>query len=122
VGQPAYFYFFNRVPPSPDQTIGAFHAAEIVFVFGKSVPLLPTDEQDQIITQAMGDYWTQFAKTGDPNLEGQPSWPAFSRKEQRNMVIGAKIGATPVERAKAYDIFERYWMQLIEAVRPERAH
>jgi len=119
LGQPAYFYFFTRVPPSPNQTAGAFHAAEIAFVFGKSLPLFPTDQQDQIITQAMGDYWTQFAKTGDPNMEGLPEWPAFSRAEQLNMVFGPKIDATPVERADAYDIFERYWMQLIEAIRPE---
>jgi para-nitrobenzyl esterase len=120
LGQPAYLYFFTRVPPSPEQTAGAFHAAEIVFVFGKSVPLFPTNQQDQILTQAMSAYWTQFAKTGDPNIEGQPPWPAFSREAQRNMVFGPKIDATPVERAEAYDIFERHWMQLIEAVRPER--
>lgn len=120
LGQPAYLYFFTRVPPSPGQTAGAFHAAEIVFVFGKSVSLFPTNEQDQIITQAMGDYWTQFAKTGDPNIEGQPSWPAFSREEQRNMVFGPKIEAAPVDRAEAYDVFERHWMQLIKALRAER--
>jgi len=119
-GQPAYLYFFSRVPPSPNQTVGAFHAAEIVFVMGKSIPLFPTDEQDQAITQAMGDYWTQFAKTGDPNLEGLPQWPRFSGAEPRNMVFGRTIGAAPVERAAAYDVFERHWMQLIEAIRPER--
>jgi para-nitrobenzyl esterase len=120
VGQPAYLYFFTRVPPSKRQSAGAFHAAEIIFVFGKSVPLFPTDEQDETITQAMGDYWTQFAKTGDPNMEGLPQWPAFSIEEQRNMVLGPKIVATPIERADAYDIFQRHWMQLIEATRPER--
>ncbi len=67
----------------------------------------------------MGDYWTQFAETGDPNVEGQPHWPAFSTEEQRNMVLGSKIEAAPIERAEAYDIFERHWMQLIEAIRPE---
>jgi para-nitrobenzyl esterase len=119
-GQPAYLYFFTRVPPSPRQSAGAFHAAEIVFVFGKSVPLFPTDEQDQTITQAMGDYWTQFSRTGDPNRENLPQWPAFFREEQRNMVLGPKIDAAPIERADAYDIFERHWMQLIEAIRPLR--
>jgi len=117
VGQPAYLYFFTRVPPSGQQTAGAFHAAEIVFVFGKSVPLFPRDEQDETISQVMGDYWTQFAKTGDPNAEGLPSWPPFSRADERSMVFGPNIHATPVERANVYDIFERHWMQLIEEVR-----
>jgi len=121
LGQPAYLYFFTRVPPSPKQTAGAFHAVEIAFVFAKTVPLFPWDEQDHAITQAMGSYWTQFARTGDPNLEGLPQWPRFSRAEQRNMVFGPEIGARPVERAAAYDVFERHWMRLIEAVRAERA-
>jgi para-nitrobenzyl esterase len=119
LGQPAYLYFFTRVPPSPKQTAGAFHAVEIAFVFGKTVPLLPWDEQDEVITQAMGDYWTQFAKTGDPNLEGLPQWPRFSTAEPRNMVFGSKIEATPVVRADAYDVFERHWMRLIEAIRAD---
>jgi len=121
LGQPAYLYFFTRVPPSPRQTAGAFHAVEIAFVFGKTVPLFPWDEQDRAITRAMGDYWTQFARSGDPNREGLPSWPRFSRAEQRNMIFGPTIEATTVERAEAYDIFERHWTALVEAIRPERA-
>jgi para-nitrobenzyl esterase len=115
VGQPAYLYFFTRVPPSRRQSAGAFHAAEIVFVFGKVVPLFPSDEQDRTLTRVMGDYWAQFARTGDPNMEGLPQWPAFSTDAQRNMVLGPKIGAAPVERADAYDVFERHWMRLIKA-------
>jgi para-nitrobenzyl esterase len=117
VGQPAYLYFFTRVPPSPSQTAGAFHAAEIVFVFDKSVPLFPTDEQDQVIVQTMGGYWTQFAKTGDPNAEGLPVWPELSGAKPQQMVFGPKIEATHVGRAEAYDIFERHWMKLIQAIR-----
>jgi para-nitrobenzyl esterase len=121
LGQPAYLYFFTRVPPSPKQTAGAFHAVEIAFVFGKTVPLFPWDEQDRTITQAMGDYWTQFARSGDPNREGLPSWPRFSRAEERNMIFGPTIEAAPVERAEAYDVFERHWTGLVEAIRPESA-
>jgi para-nitrobenzyl esterase len=119
VGQPAYLYFFKRVPPTPRQTIGAFHAAEIAFVFDKRVPLFPRDEQDGVIRQAMGDYWSRFAKTGDPDHEGAAAWPAFSEADERNMVFGPAIGAEPVERAAAYDIFERHWMRLLERIRVE---
>ena len=26
----------------------------------------------------MVKYWTQFAKTGDPNVTGSPMWPAYN--------------------------------------------
>jgi len=114
VGQPSYLYFFTRVPPSRKQTVGAFHAVEIAFVFGKSVPLFPKNDQDMVIRQAMGNYWTQFAKTGDPHMEGLPRWPVYAEEDGLNMVFGPKIGDAPVKRAIAYDIFEKYWLRLIK--------
>jgi para-nitrobenzyl esterase len=116
IGQPAYLYFFTRVPPSPKQTVGAFHAVEIAFVFEKSVPLFPRNQHDQMIRQAMGDYWTQFAKTGDPNIDEMPKWPAYSNSSSSHMVFGPDIGVTPVQRAEAYDVFEEYLLRLIESV------
>ncbi len=117
--QPSYLYFFTRVPPSPHQTVGAFHAVEIAFIFDKSVPLFPTSEQDLLIRHAMGNYWVQFAKTGNPNMGALPKWSVFSEADQRHMVFGPEIGVTSMERAVAYDVFERYLLQLIETVAGE---
>jgi para-nitrobenzyl esterase len=113
-GKPSYLYFFNRVPPSRKQTVGAFHAVEIAFIFDKRVPLFPTSEHDLIIRRMMGDYWVQFAKAGDPNIKGFPEWPAFTEAAPQNMLFGPKIGPGPLERAIAYDIFERYMLRLVE--------
>jgi para-nitrobenzyl esterase len=34
---------------------------------------------DQLdLSDAMITYWTNFAKTGNPNSAGQPAWPAYS--------------------------------------------
>ena len=32
---------------------------------------------DRKVSEAMMAMWTQFAKTGDPNVEGLPTWPAY---------------------------------------------
>ena len=120
VDRPAYLYFFTRVPPSPRQTVGAFHAVDIGFVFERMVPLFPTNDYDPALAKTMADYWARFATAGDPNKAGLPEWPAFSEAEQSNMVFGPKIGAAPVERAAKYDIMDRHLLRTIETVRAEK--
>ena len=117
--QPAHLYFFTRVPPSPKQTIGAFHAVDIGFVFERMIPLFPTNDHDQVLSKTMADYWAQFAKAGDPNKEDLPQWPVYSDADRHNMVFGPKIGATPVERAISYDIMERYMLQEVAQLKAE---
>jgi para-nitrobenzyl esterase len=31
--------------------------------------------------------WTQFARTGDPNIEGIIEWPVYNREEDKYMYI-----------------------------------
>ena len=76
-------YEFEDAPPSPkDSTApsqGAFHGAEIEFVFedlaSKNLPWRPEDEK---LSNLMSSYWTNFAKTGNPNGRGLPHWPAYN--------------------------------------------
>lgn len=74
-GEPTYLYHFSRTPPSKNQTLGAFHAAEIPFVFDSSEPVLGLSEDDEALTDIMVAAWTNFAKTGSPNGDGVPNWP-----------------------------------------------
>ena len=100
---PAYFYFYERHPPTADQTIGASHALEINHVFGGLMPLWPSDERDAELTTEMQRYWVQFARTGNPNYEGAQYWPAFS-DSPREMVFGHERTADrAVDRKKRYE-------------------
>jgi para-nitrobenzyl esterase len=60
---------------------GAFHTAELPFVFGNptqtySGPHTPTSAELTFAGQMMG-YWSQFAKTGNPNVPGSTLWPRY---------------------------------------------
>ena len=106
-GAPTYLYRFTRVPPSKTQTIGAFHASEIFFVFGSHSPLAGLSDADAALTEAMGMYWTNFAKTGDPNGAGLPSWPSYNAEQDQWMTFNPEIEVKSEIRSEKLDIMER---------------
>lgn len=117
-GAPSYLYHFTRVPPSKSQTIGAFHAAEIFFVFGSHTPLSPLSEADKTLTTAMGQYWTNFAKSGDPNGAELPEWPSYARETDLWMTFNPSIHVKPNVRKAKLDILERALERRIAAAVP----
>ena len=80
---PAYRYRFDLAPP-PDPArpsrFGVFHSDDIEYVFGtldsrKGIAWRP---EDRAMSEQMMTYWTNFAKTGDPNGSGLTQWPVYS--------------------------------------------
>jgi len=118
-GEPTYLYHFTRVSPSKKQTIGAFHASEIFFVFGSHSPLAGLSDQDQALTEAMGMYWTNFAKTGNPNGVGLTEWPVYDSNSDQWMTFNPSIEVKTEIRAEKLDIMERALVTRIEAAVPQ---
>ncbi|MEM7327797.1 MAG: carboxylesterase family protein [Pseudomonadota bacterium] len=119
VGEPTYLYHFTRVPPSKTQTIGAFHASEIFFVFGSHSPLAGLTDEDEALTEAMGLYWTNFAKSGDPNGAGLPDWPAYSLSDDPWLTFNPSIEAKANVRKQKLDIMERALVRRITEAVPQ---
>lgn len=81
-GSPAYRYLFAQ--PSPGDPFhavpdGAFHSDEIEYVFGnldsrKGAKFTPEDYK---LSDLMQTFWTNFARTGDPNGGAAPHWPVY---------------------------------------------
>jgi para-nitrobenzyl esterase len=108
-GKAFVYYFDHRTPLSPN---GATHAAELGYVFGTLTPpprggsLRPEDTK---MSDLMMSYWTNFAKTGDPNGAGLPSWPAFGKSEEPVMFFDANPSARPVPNKPQLEAFDEYY-------------
>lgn len=86
-GNVAYQYQFSRTVHGQEER-GAAHAAEIPFVMG-TLPVWQSrrnyNESDEQYAAIMQGYWSNFAKTGDPNGAGLVKWPAFDATSRRYM-------------------------------------
>jgi para-nitrobenzyl esterase len=84
-GSPAYLYRFSYVQTGMRERMqeGAPHGGEIAFVFGTlgtggfGPPPPPPTPKDQAVSRMAQSYWVNFAKTGDPNSAGLPTWPRY---------------------------------------------
>jgi para-nitrobenzyl esterase len=102
---------FSRVgDDSANRARGAYHSAEITFVFGRPHPLQPSagsTPYDSTLAEAMSNYWVAFATSGDPNgppTAGKlPRWPRYNAATDALLEIGPEIAPRTMIKRAAYD-------------------
>jgi para-nitrobenzyl esterase len=119
-GAPVYRFSFDRaVPVEPDRMIngsratsadvGAVHAGEIPYVFGALASLrnAKAEPDDWRLSEEMGSYWTNFAKTGNPNGAGLPPWPRYEKATGYEVMhLDAVSAAAPDALRSRYEFLD----------------
>ncbi|MFN7949676.1 MAG: carboxylesterase/lipase family protein [Blastocatellia bacterium] len=87
----AWLYYFSHVPPNPNSKyLGAYHAAEIAYVFG-NLNRERSQEADYKLSELMSNYWINFATTGDPNGKGLPKWQPYNADAEPYLDFGSPV-------------------------------
>ena len=113
---PTYTYeFHDETAPSFFGTLnfppGDYHFVEVLYLF--DFGLLSTPEQQQLSNTMIG-YWTQFARTGNPNSDGAPYWPAYRSKHGQLESLVAPTPTTITD--SSFDADHKcssFWDQLV---------
>lgn len=93
-GADAYLYHFTYSPPgSLLGDLGAFHSAEIKYVFGNPSQLLPQQltAEELALSSVMMGYWSRHGAAGDPNGGDALPWPKYSADKDENIVLAPMI-------------------------------
>jgi para-nitrobenzyl esterase len=110
-GVPTYLYMFSRVgEDSANRARGAYHSAEITFVFGRPHPIQKnagSTAYDPTLADAMSDYWLAFAASGDPNTPPAagkwPRWPRYDPATDALLDFGPEIAPRTMVKRAVYD-------------------
>lgn len=82
----------------PDFPTGAFHGAELQYLFADEQLPGPVTASQRQLSATMIEYWTRFASTGDPNGGGQPQWLPFRSGDHVQSLAPAHIGSADLAR------------------------
>jgi len=125
MNQPTFLYYVNHVPPAfhiymPDQpdlnlpggrrSGGAYHSGDLALVFGNTDKVgLDWIDEDHQVSALMVKYWTNFAKTGDPNGADVPLWPRFDAITKSTQVIAPITQTVPGVDRERLDLMGEIW-------------
>jgi para-nitrobenzyl esterase len=108
---PVYRYHFElaATPSKFHPGTFAFHSDDIEYVFGTldTRPDWNVRPEDRKLSDEMMTYWTNFAKTGDPNGGGLPAWPKYTTDGYALIHLNSTITSGPDTTRARYEFLEK---------------
>ncbi len=110
-GVKVYSYQFTK----ENKYHGNYHAGELIYAYGnirRDRHTARYDESDAFLSDKMVTYWSNFAKTGDPNSSDLPTWRPYSVEENNLLEFGTEVKEIVDPYLETYPIIQEYMNSL----------
>ena len=90
---------------------GTYHAGEMIYAYGnvkKDTHSYRYNDSDVALSNTMLSYWSNFAKTGNPNGSNLPNWETYDPNKEEIMELGATVGKKATPHVAAFKLCEEY--------------
>ncbi len=105
-----YYYYFDQHPDypqdSPYSDMGSPHGQDVAYVF---MHVNPNNKSDVVLSEIMGDYWTNFVKYGNPNGENLPHWSSYNSSSHKVMCLKEKPCLIDVPSEQSMQVLDDYF-------------
>lgn len=104
---PVYRYQFTK----ENGYHATYHSGEMAYCYGnlsRQGKDFAYNEEDYKLEKIMLSYWSNFAKNGDPNGEGLPTWNPYQSSTDKVMELGANVGPIDDLYQGVYAILDSY--------------
>jgi len=110
--EPVWRYLFSHSQAGLGSIYGAAHGLELPFIFqsveetnyGKGAFY---NNNDKVVAKALLDYWTNFARTGNPNSNGLTVWPTYDWQKDPYLDIKSPVASGEGLRTQKSDYWDR---------------
>ena len=121
-GAAAFLYEFTRAPPlppgrhfhepTPPGGFGAYHGAELWYAFD-NLERQPWawSAADRTLAKRMCSAWAQFARSGDPRVDGLEAWAPYDDALGAGIVLDSEPRFAPLENLPALRFLEQFYQR-----------
>ncbi len=109
-----FYYYFDQHGDHPAGSEAADHGmphgVDVPYVFQTLNPGDKNlDQDDFALSDTVSTYWTNFAKYGDPNGSGVPTWPEYTLDNRKIMYFNDTATVAPVPSSCALEVLDDYF-------------
>ncbi len=102
---PVWMYRFDWTTPAFGGRLKACHSVEVPFVFDTLSVIGEGHRRDraQALADRVSGAWAAFARTGRPDHDGLPAWPAFTAERRETMLFDddCRVASDPERDVRA---------------------